>query len=269
MIQSIKRFLRASPLRGVYLGLAGGYRQTRRLFTYPATAKVGKTDYDAYWDEKFAAQPGALSAWRLKRAQAIASVVESGDQVLDLGVGDGAILKYLIDQRGVVGRGLDIAPKAVAFCRAQGLAVELADVNQPIGSYFYTPVDYVVMSEIIEHIPEPETLLSSLQPHVRKGLIVSVPNTGYYIHRLRLLLGRFPLQWVVTPGEHLRFWTRADFHWWARQLGFNIVREIPYEGVAGLRSVLPGLFSAAFVYVLHNPSQAPAAGQADLRAVTT
>jgi hypothetical protein len=93
-------------------------------------------------------------------------------------------------------------------------------------------------------------LLNMLRPYIRKAFIVSIPNTGFHQHRLRLLFGRFPLQWVVTPGEHLRYWTRADFHWWAKALGFMIVREVPYEGTPVLKNVLPGLFAAAFVYVL-------------------
>jgi 2-polyprenyl-3-methyl-5-hydroxy-6-metoxy-1,4-benzoquinol methylase len=110
--------------------------------------------------------------------------------------------------------------------------------------------DYIIMSEIIEHLPDPEMLLNALRSHVRKGLIVSIPNTGYHQHRLRLLMGRFPLQWVVTPGEHLRYWTRIDFHWWARQLGFRVAREFPYEGTPGLKEAWPNLFAAALVYVL-------------------
>jgi SAM-dependent methyltransferase len=138
---------------------------------------------------------------------------------------------------------------------ANGLDVRLADINKPASVYmrehFADRVfDYVILSEIIEHLPDPESLLRDLQQFVRKGFIVSIPNTGFHQHRLRLLLGRFPLQWVVMPGEHLCFWTRADFHWWARQLGYQIAREVPYEGTPLLKDALPGLFAAAFVYLL-------------------
>lgn len=171
--------------------------------------------------------------------------------MLDLGVGDGAILQYLIERRQIDGYGLDISPKAVEFCQAQGLKVTLADINQPIEQAIDGHFDAVILSEIIEHIPEPETLLSALRPHAT-ALIVSVPNTGFYQHRLRLLLGKFPLQWVVSPGEHLRFWTLADFRWWARQMGFRITLQEAYEGTPGLRRLWPGLFGQAMVYVLED-----------------
>jgi methionine biosynthesis protein MetW len=251
-MQSLKRSTRSSFLRPAYLWSANRYRQARRLFIYPSTANVGVVDYDAYWDEKFANGDGGMGEWRLRRAQVFASLVQAGDRVLDLGVGDGALLQYMIDQSGVDGYGLDISEKAVAFCRDRGLKVDLADVSQPLDQFITQPYDYIVLSEIIEHVPDPERLLNDLRPHVRKGIIVSVPNTGFYQHRLRLLFGRFPLQWVVTPGEHLRFWTYADFRWWARQLGFEVVRAVPYEGTPGLKEAMPGLFAAAFVYLLTN-----------------
>ena len=237
-------------LAAPYLWTANRYRALRRLFGYPSTARVGVVDYDDYWDKKAQAGMGKLTPWRLRRAQVFAALLAPGDRVLDLGVGDGALLKYVVEQRGVVGYGLDVSPKAVEFCRAQGLNVDLADVNRPISETVHEPFDYVILSEIIEHLPDPESLLDSLRPIVRKGILVSIPNTGFYHHRLRLLFGRFPLQWVVTPGEHLRYWTRADFHWWAGRLGFRIAREVPYEGTPALKTAWPSLFAAAFVFLL-------------------
>ncbi len=243
-------------IRPLYMWAANRYRGLRRLFAYPETTRVGVVDYDTYWDNKARSGLGQLSTWRLRRVKVFASLVERGDRVLDLGVGDGALLQYLIMQRGVEGYGLDISQKAVDFCRAQGLNVALSDITQPITENLaihfpaVNQFDYVILSEIIEHIPDPESLLDSLRPLVRKGIIVSIPNTGFHQHRLRLLLGRFPLQWVVTPGEHLRFWTRADFHWWTRQIGFMISAEVPYEGTPILRQIYPSLFAAAFVYLL-------------------
>ncbi len=250
MMRSMKSFLRSSPLRPLYLWSANRYRQARRLFSYPATARVGVVDYDTYWDNKAPGMLGQLSAWRRSRAQVFTDIVADGDRVLDLGVGDGALLLYMQERKRIIAHGLDVSEKAVLFCRAQGLDVDLADINRPIAEFLKGPYDYIICSEIIEHLPDPESLLNSLRAHARKGIIISIPNTGFHQHRLRLLFGRFPLQWVVTPGEHLRFWTRADFHWWAGQMRFQIVQEVPYQGTPWLKSLWPSLFASAFVYVL-------------------
>ena len=61
------------------------------------------------------------------------------------------------------------------------------------------------------------------------------------MHRLRLMLGKFPLQWRTSPGEHVRFWTTSDMHWWLKNViglkkedyklyhyaGFPILEKIP------------------------------------------
>lgn len=256
MSEQAKRILRESALRVPYLWLANRYRGIKRLFGYPDTARVGVVDYDEYWDAKAPNTMGMLSPWRLRRAQAFATMLRPGDRVLDLGVGDGALLRYLIDTVGIEGYGIDLSPRAVDFCHILGLNVILGDVNRPIhdilseGFGADSIFDVVICSEIIEHLPDPEALLLSLRAVARKGIIVSIPNTGFHQHRLRLLFGKFPLQWVITPGEHLRYWTRTDFHWWARQLGFTIAREVPYQGTAGLKDIAPGWFAAAFAFYL-------------------
>lgn len=247
----MKTLARRTMPRSGYERLAQHYQHWRRLVIYPPTACVGVVDYDEYWDAKASRGMGTLSAFRLARAQALARVIPPGGKVLDLGVGDGALLKYLIDHRQVDGYGLDISPKAVEFCRANSLNVDLADINQPLESYLADHYDAVIMSEIIEHIPDPERLLNTLRDRATH-LIVTVPNTGYYHHRLRLVLGRFPLQWVVTPGEHLRFWTVTDFRWWAGQLGFRIAHQEAYQGTSGLRRWWPNLFGQAMLYVLQD-----------------
>ncbi len=251
VVSRLKNTVRRLMPRALWESLASIKRSARRLTGYPDTAQIGKTDYDDYWDAKASTGMGQLSTFRRRRADVFARVIAPGARVLDLGVGDGAILRYLIERRQIEGYGLDISPKAVEFCRAHGLNVDLADINEPIENAINGHFDAVIMSEIIEHIPEPETLLNALRPHTDR-LIVSIPNTGYYQHRLRLLLGKFPLQWVVSPGEHLRFWTLADFRWWARQMGFRIVHEEAYEGTPALRRVWPALFGQAMVYVLED-----------------
>jgi methionine biosynthesis protein MetW len=245
-VSSIKTILRRFP---PYLWLADQYRALRRLFIYPETARVGVVDYDDYWDAKAQSGLGKLSPFRRARAEAFARVIRPGAKVLDLGVGDGAILKFLVDRLGIDACGLDISPKAVDYCRSIGLNVDLADINAPMGAAIADHYDVIILSEIIEHVPDPEALLNRLRAHA-DALIVSTPNTGYHQHRLRLLLGRFPLQWVVTPGEHLRFWTVADFRWWADQLGFRLAHVIAYRGTPFLRDVWPNLFGQAMVYVL-------------------
>ena len=219
------------------------------LIGYPRPVSLA-LDYDAYWERKRGSNMGYLSAFQLDRVRAIAEAMLEGASVLDVGCGDGAILQYLVEHRAVDAHGVDISERAVAHCRAQGLDVWLADVTQPdvldaLGEY-----DYIILSEIVEHIPTPEDLLNGLRSHVRQAFIVSVPNTGCIWYRLRLLLGRFPLQWLAHPGEHLRFWTYVDFLWWVDWLGYRLRAVIPYQGTPFLKRLWPNLFASGIVYIL-------------------
>lgn len=244
----------------LYLWLATRYNVLRRLFIYPDTASVGVPDnYDDYWAAKLGKNQGRMSPYRQARADTLARFVRPGSKVLELGVGDGAMLKHLIDTRAVVGYGLDVSPQAVAFCQSQGLNVALADMNEPVGAGIEDHYDVILMCELIEHLPDPEALLNRLRDQA-DYLIISIPNTGYHQHRLRLLLGRFPLQWIVTPGEHLRFWTVKDFHWWAGQMGFKVLHSIAYTGTPFLRNMWPNLFGQGMVYVLADTRSATAPG---------
>lgn len=219
------------------------------LFGYHRPVSLA-LDYDGYWARKRAFSMGHLSAFQLDRVRAIVEAIPARVSVLDVGCGDGAMLQYLIEHKAADAHGMDISERAVAHCRAQGLDVWLADVTQPEVLSALAEYDYIILSEIIEHIPTPESLLDSLRDHVRHAFVVSVPNTGYIWHRLRLLLGRFPLQWLVHPGEHLRFWTHLDFLWWAGWLGYRVRVAIPYRGIPLIKHLWPNLFASGMVYVL-------------------
>jgi methionine biosynthesis protein MetW len=247
-----RRASRALLPRRAYDWLWTQRQAIRRLYAYPENADLLHFDYDAYWREKARERRGELSRWRLRRAQVFASLLGPGDRVLDVGAGDGAVLRYLIAEKQIVATGLDISPDAVAFCREQGLPVVLADIGEPENALPEGTWDYAILSEILEHLPNPEQVVDALRGRVLEGLIVSVPNSGYVAHRVRMLLGRFPLQWVVSPREHLRFWTIPDFEWWAARLNFSIVARYPYEGVRGLKRCWPRLFAAGMVYVLQD-----------------
>lgn len=248
----LRRATRALLPRRAYDWLWMQRQAVRRLYAYPENADLLHCDYDAYWREKARERRGELSRWRLRRARIFVSILNPGDRVLDVGAGDGAVLRYLIAERQIVATGLDISPEAVAFCREQGLSVVLADIGKPETAIPAGSWEYALLSEILEHVPNPEQVVHALRGRVTRGLIVSVPNSGYFAHRVRLLLGRFPLQWVVNPGEHLRFWTIPDFEWWAARLDFTIVARYPYEGVRGLKRWWPRLFAAGIVYVLQD-----------------
>jgi methionine biosynthesis protein MetW len=211
----------------------------RRIFAAPSPA-IPRLDYDDYWENR--AVDEIHPRFRL-----IARMVSPGSRVLDVGCGDGSLLIHLESARHTKGLGLDISEVAVAHARGRGVRCEVADVTS---QSFVLPqgFDVVIISEVLEHIPDPESLLSKVRDAGVARLIVTVPNTGYLEHRLRLLFGRFPIQWLVHPGEHLRFWTIADFTGTAESTGFRVARVVPVLGWFPFARFRPSLFSSQVIY---------------------
>lgn len=197
-------------------------------------------DYDEYWRHR---APGALQP----RFEIIGACIRREDQVLDIGCGDGAMLAYLAERRGVHGVGIDISAEAVRLAKARGVdaRVQLPAALVSAGESF----DHVVASEVVEHVADAERLVTTAWSLARRTLWVTFPNIAYFPHRLRLLGGRFPVQWAVFPGEHVRFWSVPDFRQWVVSLGLPPPRLIPSNGLTtmSLHRVWPNLFGNQIV----------------------
>jgi len=211
-------------------------------------------DYERYWDKKLKAKSyKQYSQRRAKKFEAIAKLVEKGDSVVDVGCGDGVLLERLRNEKITSDvLGIDISENALSACRKKGILTKQIDVFHTDFVKEIENYDYLVMSDSIEHISNPEVLLASLEQKIKKGIIISIPNTGFFIYRLRLLFGKFPMQWSKGEfmGVHLRFWTFRDFKWWSRNLGFMIKRFVPVQGVPLLKRIWPNLFSNVMIFLL-------------------
>ena len=210
---------------------------------------LSKMDYEEYW-KLFGEIKGEVP-----RIEVICDLIEEGSSVLDLGCGDGKLLATLVAQRRVRASGIDISKEALRLARSHGLTdLQLANLSSPefaiAGEY-----DYITITEVLEHIPDPEDVLAKVRRHFRKALIVSVPNVGYYTHRIRLLFGRFPLQWGEHPAQHLRFWTVHDFRWWIKLQGYRIIKAVPPQGFPILYRLWPSLFADQIVFVLEEAQE--------------
>lgn len=196
-------------------------------------------DYDAYWVSR---APGSVQP----RFEIIASSIVPGESLLDVGCGDGAMLSYLAG-RGVRGIGIDVSAEAVRRAHVRGLDARLLHAADLVASG--DVFDHVVASEVVEHVADAERFVRDLWRMTRRTLWITFPNIAYFPHRLRLLAGRFPLQWAVFPGEHLRFWSVPDFRAWIASLGIPSPCLTPSNGLttASLHRCWPNLFGNQIV----------------------
>lgn len=224
------------------------------IFLYPAKSfSLRDDEYDAYWEAR-GRKERSLSAWQKQRADIALSLMEEGAaHIVDIGSGDGGVLSYMREKKkGVTGVGVDASDKALLLLEEAGFEASKQDFSL-IEDLSVPESDYVLLFEIIEHVKDSEKLVLKALASSKKGVFISIPNSGFFTYRLRLLFGKFPAQWISVPNEHLRFWTLEDVRWWLRALKLLDRASIrTYEGVPVLRNILPGLFAAGIViYISH------------------
>lgn len=225
------------------------------LKKYPRNniSKDFKINYNRYWRKKRGdTNISSLSSWQKQRANYILKIIEPYSSVMDLGCGDGAVLKYLKERIDIKGVGVDISSSILEKAKKTGLKTIKKDISDIDNLEDLPNVDYILGLEIIEHLPNTEEFINKIKNKAKKALIFSFPNTGYYSHRLRLLFGRFPLQWIIYPGEHLRFWTVKDVKWWIKFMGFSLDKIIVYEGLPILNKIFPNLFGQGIIIKIKN-----------------
>lgn len=162
--------------------------------------------------------------------QVIASWIEPGSKVLDLGCGYGELLTWLRDHKQVNGVGIEMDKEKAALCISKGLSVLQGDLNDEVEDYPDKRFDYVILSQTLQQVYEPARLLYSLA-RIGRRVIVTFPNFSHYSIRLQLLLkgmapksNELPYNWYDTPN--IRVVTLKDFRQFASDVGYQIVDEI-------------------------------------------
>jgi methionine biosynthesis protein MetW len=156
---------------------------------------------------------------------AIASWVQPGESVLDLGCGDGALLKLLQEQRGACGWGVEIDAANVAAAIANGINVIQSNLEDGLAGFEDRGFDHVVLSRTLQTVRHTEGILREML-RVGREVVVSFPNFAYWKNRMAVMAGRMPVsedlpyQWFDTPN--VRFFTIDDFEALCTQMGISI-----------------------------------------------
>ena len=144
-----------------------------------------------------------------KEFKIISDLIENNTRVLDVGCGDGTLMKYLKDEKNIDTRGLEISKNNVQNCISKGLSVIEGDAEKDLHQFPNLSFDYVVLSQTLQAFYNPEKVIDDLLRVANKA-IVTIPNFGYWKVRLHLLIkGTMPItktlpnEWYNTPNLHM------------------------------------------------------------------
>jgi len=183
----------------------------------------------------------------------IGDIVEPNSKVLDLGCGEGELLEWLAENKGVEARGVEIAASKVQRAIAHGVSAYQGDIDEVLEDYPHHTFDYVILSQTLQETRNPLKVLREML-RVGRRAIVAFPNFGHWSVRLSLLFtGRapktplFPNEWYDSPNVHVL--TVHDFDQLVRKEGFTVER---CYFIAGRRRItlLPNLLAEEAVYLV-------------------
>lgn len=184
----------------------------------------------------------------------ISRIVEPNTRVLDVGCGDGELLEWLAEHKGVDARGVEIVGAKVQRAIARGVSVYQGDIEQGFADYPEQAFDYVILSQTLQETRQPLKVLNEML-RVGRRAIVAFPNFGHWSVRLaHLWTGRapktklFPHDWYDSPNIH--FLTVHDFVALSEKEGWTVERGIFLAGNREV-SVLPNLMAETAVFLVH------------------
>ena len=160
----------------------------------------------------------------------ISDLIDKNSLVLDVGSGDGILMEYLVKEKKVNIRGIEISKTKVQNCIAKGLTIIEGNAEEDLKQFPDKSFDYVILSQTLQAFLSPEKVINELL-RIGKQAIVTIPNFGYWKIRLHLLLkGTMPItrtlpdEWYNTPNIHLC--TLKDFVHFSKAKNFKLSKSI-------------------------------------------
>lgn len=163
----------------------------------------------------------------------IAGWVRPGARVLDLGCGDGELMKLLMAERKVTGYGVELDDASVLACVKNGVNVIQRNIEEGLREFDDQSFDCVILSQTLQAMRRTELVVAEML-RVGREVIVTFPNFGHWKVRAQLLRGRMPVsddlpyQWYDTPNVHL--FTIDDFDRFCADRGYKVVNRLVLAG---------------------------------------
>ncbi len=189
----------------------------------------------------------------------IIDLIENNSKVLDLGCGDGSLLKELIDRKNVKGSGVEINQENVIKSIHKGLSVIQGDIDEGLSDFSDNELDYVILNQTLQATEKPDYVIKEML-RVGKKVVLGFPNFAYWRIRTYLLFNGkmpksdfLPFEWYNTPNIHLL--TVRDFFDYCENNGIKIEKAILMRKNRVIKSrfkkTFADIFAEEVIFVIH------------------
>lgn len=179
----------------------------------------------------------------------ISGIIDPNSTILDLGCGDGVLLKVLKDKK-IHATGIEIDQDKVIKCLEKGLSVIQGDIDEGLAEYPDDSYDYVILNQTLQSTEKPDYVIKEML-RVGNKVVVSFPNFAYWKIRFNLFFnGRMPkskilpFEWYNTPNIHLL--TIDDFYEFTQKNGIKIEKTICMTRAKVRKSIFHKFFDNFF-----------------------
>jgi len=187
----------------------------------------------------------------------IANWIPPGERVLDLGCGDGRLLRYLRETRDVAGYGVEIDHDSVLNCIRNDVDVIQSDIEGGLSGFENGSFNHVIISQALQAMLATERILLEML-RVAEEAVVSFPNFAYRANREAIAAGHMPVsedlpyEWYETPN--VRFFTIADFESLCAKLDIEVRERLAFDDAGQLVTDDPNLNGSLAFYRLGKKS---------------